>query len=406
MIRTIISSNILERKNTLNSIPAFGSSLNTKLGSTVDQFIQESVNSGKKLLTTEEEKSLAQKALNGDISAKNKLIEFNKALVDYVLKRVLKRKQASEELQSAGTFGLVKAASGFEPGKGVKFATYACKCIIDAIKHEERNAAMLPDNRANVARIASSFEDYITQQKQRPPKVADYLEYVNIKLTQEEIKDLTKQLGRTPTESELEKLKELDLANMLNYQSGMQSLNVPSREHKGQMLFELIPSPESTEFTPATHFNIKEQADVLTPDELFVLTKKYGLDDKGVFSAKELGRQLSVASAQITNIEKEAIAKLRLKYASTLEKTSQSPQMSSVAKAVNYKSYTVSDAKKDLAKHKELLNDLETTIMIKRYGLDGDAPMSLRKLGEALKMSYENVRKIEKFAIEKMCRAN
>ena len=69
----------------------------------------------------------------GDVEAKNKLIEHNLRLVAHIIKKYYASYRDQEDLISIGTIGLIKAASSFNSGKGTKFATYASRCIENAI---------------------------------------------------------------------------------------------------------------------------------------------------------------------------------------------------------------------------------------------------------------------------------
>ena len=85
------------------------------------------------LLTKEEEDELIEKNMNGDISARNKLIEHNLRLVVYVAKRFETNSFNLEDLISIGTLGLIKAISTFKSDKNIKLATYASRCIENEI---------------------------------------------------------------------------------------------------------------------------------------------------------------------------------------------------------------------------------------------------------------------------------
>ena len=85
------------------------------------------------------------KAQNGDIEAKNKLIEHNLRLVVYLSKKYDNTKIDLEDLVSIGTIGLIKGISTYKVDKNIKLATYASRCIENEIlmylrKNKKRNA--------------------------------------------------------------------------------------------------------------------------------------------------------------------------------------------------------------------------------------------------------------------------
>ena len=69
----------------------------------------------------------------GDCSARNKLVEHNLRLVAHIVKKYYSSNKEQDDLISIGTIGLIKAVSSFQEEKGTKFATYAARCIENAI---------------------------------------------------------------------------------------------------------------------------------------------------------------------------------------------------------------------------------------------------------------------------------
>ena len=86
-----------------------------------------------KPLSAKEERECLEQIQQGDQEAKNKLIEHNLRLVAHIIKRYYSSIKDQEDLISIGTIGLIKAASTFDYTKGTRFATYASRCIENAI---------------------------------------------------------------------------------------------------------------------------------------------------------------------------------------------------------------------------------------------------------------------------------
>ena len=84
-------------------------------------------------LDKDEEIVLLEQSNNGDLEARNKLIEHNLRLVVYVAKRFETNSFNLEDLISIGTLGLIKAISTFNCDKNIKLATYASRCIENEI---------------------------------------------------------------------------------------------------------------------------------------------------------------------------------------------------------------------------------------------------------------------------------
>lgn len=84
-------------------------------------------------LAKEEEKELFIRAHNGDIAARNKLVEHNLRLVAHIVKKYYTTAKDQDDLVSVGTVGLIKAIDSFDVSNGARFATYAGKCLQNEI---------------------------------------------------------------------------------------------------------------------------------------------------------------------------------------------------------------------------------------------------------------------------------
>lgn len=87
----------------------------------------------KKQLTSQEENILLEKYFQGDLEARNQLIEHNLRLVAHIAKKYESSKDLQEDLISIGTIGLIKAVDSYKANKSTKLGTYAAKCIENEI---------------------------------------------------------------------------------------------------------------------------------------------------------------------------------------------------------------------------------------------------------------------------------
>ena len=86
-----------------------------------------------KPLTAQEEAHYLALASQGDLEARNILIERNLRLVAHIMKKYYAQTSDQEDLISIGTIGLIKGISTFDASKGARLATYAARCIENAI---------------------------------------------------------------------------------------------------------------------------------------------------------------------------------------------------------------------------------------------------------------------------------
>ena len=75
----------------------------------------------------------------GDMEARNILIERNLRLVAHIIKKYYTQTSDQEDLISIGTIGLIKGISSYNPEKGARLATYAARCIENAILSQQNN---------------------------------------------------------------------------------------------------------------------------------------------------------------------------------------------------------------------------------------------------------------------------
>lgn len=95
--------------------------------------LQLSPGSFPKPLTREEEQYYLALASQGDLEARNLLIERNLRLVAHIMKKYYAQTADQEDLISIGTIGLIKGISSFDPSKGARLATYAARCVENEI---------------------------------------------------------------------------------------------------------------------------------------------------------------------------------------------------------------------------------------------------------------------------------
>ena len=105
-------------------------------------------------LSKEEEERYVNMFLNGDMTARDKLIEHNLRLVVFLAKKYENTKIDLEDLVSIGTIGLIKGVNTFQNDKNIKLATYASRCI--------DNEILMYLRKTKKKRTEVSFEDSLS----------------------------------------------------------------------------------------------------------------------------------------------------------------------------------------------------------------------------------------------------
>ena len=120
-------------------------------------------------MSGEEELRYLQQMKQGDIEARNSLIERNMRLVAHIAKKYQTPEEEVEDLISIGTYGLIKAVMTYNPQKGNRLATYSAKCI-------ENELLMYKRARKKAAKDVSLYEPIATDREGNHLRLMDILE--------------------------------------------------------------------------------------------------------------------------------------------------------------------------------------------------------------------------------------
>lgn len=145
------------------------------LGDSLTMYMKEVKGSGLKLLKSDEECQLGKRIKEGDVEARNELVEKNLRLVINIAKRYNSADLTKEDLIQEGNLGLIKAAEYFDPELGYKFSTYATWWIRQSITRAIFNSGMIRMPvylREDMIRVAKFMSKYHSEHGEDAPTEA------------------------------------------------------------------------------------------------------------------------------------------------------------------------------------------------------------------------------------------
>ena len=250
-------------------------------------------NTETRLLTADEEVDLAKRVRQGDLGAKQRMIEANLRLVISIAKRYRCKSMAFEDLVQEGIIGLMSAVTRYDPQKGYRFSTYATHWIRQAI-------GRAIDNQGRMIRLPCHVSDAVRK-----------LERCRLVLS--------RRLGRQPTVEELAdeaKIPAKKISVLL--QSAQEPLSLDALLGEGEetplgdLLLDLqAPDPEYSTIRARNREALEDILQVLRPRERRVIEKRFGFADGRVYSLQEVGDQLQMSREGVRQIEVRALKKLK-----------------------------------------------------------------------------------------------
>ena len=240
------------------------------------------------LLTAAEEVELAKRIEQGDLDAKERMIESNLRLVVSIAKKYQGQELSLLDLIQEGIFGLIRAAEKFDYRKGFKFSTYATFWIRQAI---QRGLA----NKARTIRIPV----HIGQRERKIVRAE---------------RELGARLGRAPTDEEIATEAELPAGQVQEVRSAARavtSLDRPLGDDGETAFGDLLPGEgpaleEEIEVSLAKE-TLRRTVEELPEPERNVIRLRYGIDGGEPNPLRETGRRLGLSAERVRQLESRAL---------------------------------------------------------------------------------------------------
>ena len=246
------------------------------------------------LLTAQEEVELSKRIEQGDLEAKERMINSNLRLVVSIAKKYQGQELSLLDLIQEGIFGLIRAAEKFDWRKGYKFSTYATFWIRQAI---QRGLA----NKARTIRIPV----HIGQRERKIVRAE---------------RDLSATLGREPTDDEIAAHAELPLEQVEEVRDAARtvtSLDRPVGEEGDTALGDLLeggapPVDQEVEVSLSEQL-LRRTIEDLPETERDVITLRFGLTGDDPQPLRETGRRLGLSAERVRQIESRALKRLAMR---------------------------------------------------------------------------------------------
>ena len=245
------------------------------------------------LLSKEEEIKIAEKAANGSIKAREKLINCNLRLVVYIAKKYEGKGLSFLDLIQEGNLGLIKAVEKFDYTKGYKFSTYATywikQSISKAIMEQSRNIRIPINIIERISAIRKAEKDY-QQTFEKTPSQEEIAAI--LKLDIKKVKEAYDWMNDTTSlDVSIGEDEDVTIGSFVEDESVKESFEVINNENQYNGLYDIL--------------------NTLTDKEKTVIFRRFGLNRERAETLEEIGKSMKLSRERIRQIEADALRKMR-----------------------------------------------------------------------------------------------
>ncbi len=246
-------------------------------------------------LTREREVGLSVRIQQGDLQARDELVQANLRFVVDVAKHFQNRGLPLCELISAGNLGLLTAAERFDGAKGFKFISYAVWWIRQSIQQtiaEQVRTVRLPGNRLNLLKDIAKVSRRLGQGREREPDVEEIAAELEVSVAA--VRDTLLSSRAVYSLDKVFEFEEGDLNGRLN------SLADPRQE-----------SPDAEVLRESAREQLTGVLNSLDEREKRILRLYFGLDGEEMLTLAQIGAGLGITRERVRQLKERAFSKLR-----------------------------------------------------------------------------------------------
>ncbi len=245
------------------------------------------------LLTAEEEVSCGRKVVQGDLLARQRMIESNLRLVVKISRRYINRGLALLDLIEEGNVGLIQAVGKYDPERGFRFSTYGTWWIRQAIERAIMNQARtirLPIHMVKSLNVYLRAVRELTQKLNHDPTAEDVAKFMDVPVT--EVMRMLKLNERVSS-----------LDTPLAQESSMTMLDTVSAESKADPAQELL--------SDNLFGSLDKWLDTLNEKPREILCRRFGLRGYDAATLEAVGREVGLTRERVRQIQVSALRSLR-----------------------------------------------------------------------------------------------
>ncbi len=244
-------------------------------------------------LTLEAEKELGRRIQEGDEDALQRMVEANLRFVVHYAKRYRGLGLAYMDLIHEGNLGLMEAAKRFDPGRNVKFISYAVWWVRQAILHSL-------SEHARVFRMPQKLSGQVSKLRSQREKLKVELERTP---TTEELAERTERSAKEVEALIMASGDDVSLSAAVGDEGGLELGDTLEQE--------IVPSVEMEMIRNSFEQRIQSMVGDLDEKEREVIRMRFGLDGEDPRTLQEIGETMALSRERIRQIESRAKEKLR-----------------------------------------------------------------------------------------------